>query len=124
MNGIRNGLGCRPAGCVLARLVVRAGSLTVEVFLSHLLARDIGRLHWLLTNQRCLGLGIRSMARVFTVRGVRFLLAGVLTAALAACFVGRAEAASVFSSSVASPSVFANSAASGARVVAGDRALL
>ena len=32
-------------GCVVARLVVRAGSLDLEVLLSHLLARDIGRLH-------------------------------------------------------------------------------
>ena len=53
------------------------------------------------------------MTRVFAVGGVRFLLAGVLTAALAACFVGRADAASIVSSS----------AASGASVVAGDRAL-
>jgi len=45
------------------------------------------------------------MTRVFAVGGVRFLLAGVLGLALAACFVGRAEAAS------------------GASVVAGDRAL-
>ena len=63
------------------------------------------------------------MARVLAVGGVRFVLAGVLVAALAACFVGRAEAASVFSSPFASPAVFANSAASGAQVVAGDRAL-
>ncbi len=57
------------------------------------------------------------MTRVMAFGGVRFLLAGVLTAALAACFVGRADAASVFSSS------FANSAASAPSVVAGDRAL-
>ena len=63
------------------------------------------------------------MARVLAVGGVRFVLAGVLVAALAACFVGRAEAASVFSSPFASPAVFANSAASAASVVVGDRAL-
>ena len=45
------------------------------------------------------------MTRVLGLSGVRFLLAGVLGLALAACFVGRAEAASV------------------ASVVAGDRAL-
>jgi len=45
------------------------------------------------------------MTRVLGLSGVRFLLAGVLGLALAACFVGRAEAAS------------------GASVVAGDRAL-
>ncbi len=57
------------------------------------------------------------MARVLRISGVRFLLAGVLALAVAACFVGRADAASVFSSSVARP------AASGASVVVGDRAL-
>jgi len=57
------------------------------------------------------------MTRVLAFGGVRFVVAGVLAFALAACFVGRAEAASVFSSSVAWP------AASGASVVAGDRAL-
>ena len=45
------------------------------------------------------------MTRVLGVSGVRFLLAGVLALAFVACFVGRAEAAS------------------GASVVAGDRAL-
>ena len=45
------------------------------------------------------------MTRVLGLSGVRFLLAGVLALALAACFVGRADAAS------------------GASVVAGDRAL-
>ena len=45
------------------------------------------------------------MTRVLGVSGVRFLLAGVLALAVAACFVGRAEAAP------------------GASVVAGDRAL-
>ncbi len=45
------------------------------------------------------------MTKVLGLSGVRFLLAGVLGLALAACFVGRAEAAS------------------GASVVAGDRAL-
>ena len=63
------------------------------------------------------------MARVLAVGGVRFVLAGVLALALAACFVGRADAASVFSSPVASPSVFAQSSASAASVVASDRAL-
>ncbi len=63
------------------------------------------------------------MARVLAVGGVRFVLAGVLVAALAACVVGRAEAASVFSSSFAAPSALANSAASAPSVVAGDRAL-
>jgi Fibronectin type III domain len=63
------------------------------------------------------------MTRVMAFGGVRFVLAGALAFALAACFVGRAEAASVFSSSFAAPAVFANSAAPGARVVAGDRAL-
>ena len=63
------------------------------------------------------------MTRFLAFGGVRFVLAGVLAFALAACFVGRAEAASVFSSSFAAPSVFADSAAPGARVVAGDRAL-
>jgi len=63
------------------------------------------------------------MTRVLAFGGARFVLAGALAFALAACFVGRAEAASVFSSSFAAPAVFANSAASGARVVAGDRAL-
>jgi hypothetical protein len=57
------------------------------------------------------------VARVLAVGGVRFVLAGVLAAALAACFAGRADAASVFSSSLA------NSAASAPSVVAGDRAL-
>ena len=63
------------------------------------------------------------MTRFLAFGGVRFVLAGALAFALAVCFVGRAEAASVFSSSFAAPAVFANSAASGARVVAGDRAL-
>jgi len=63
------------------------------------------------------------MKRVLAIGGVRFVLAGVLALALAACFVGRAEAASVFSSSFAAPSAFAQPAASGARVVAGDRSL-
>ena len=63
------------------------------------------------------------MARVLASGAVRFMLAGALIAALAICFVGRAEASSVFSSPFASPSVFANSAATGASVVAGDRAL-
>ena len=57
------------------------------------------------------------MSKVLASGAVRFMLAGALIAALATCFVGRAEASSVF----ASP--FANSAASGASVVAGDRAL-
>ena len=57
------------------------------------------------------------MARVLAFGGLRFVLAGVLAAALAACFVGRADA-----SSFSSPSV-AQSAAAGAQVVAGDRAL-
>jgi hypothetical protein len=63
------------------------------------------------------------MARVLAVGGVRFVLASVLVAALAACFVGRAEAASLFSSSFTARAVFADSAAPGARVVVGDRAL-
>ena len=63
------------------------------------------------------------MARVMAFGGARFVLAGVLVAALAACFVGRADAASVLSSSFASPAVFAQSSASAASVVAGDRAL-
>ena len=63
------------------------------------------------------------MTRFLAFGGVRFVLAGALAFALAVCFVGRAEAASVFSSSFAAPAVFANSAASGARVVVGDRAL-
>ena len=32
-------------GALLAHLVVQAGSLDLEILLSHLLARDIGRLH-------------------------------------------------------------------------------
>ena len=63
------------------------------------------------------------MTKVLASGAVRFMLAGALIAALATCFVGRAEASSVFSSPFASPSVFANSAATGASVVAGDRAL-
>ncbi|MEI7625195.1 MAG: fibronectin type III domain-containing protein, partial [Actinomycetota bacterium] len=63
------------------------------------------------------------MSKVLASGAVRFMLAGALIAALATCFVGRAEASSVFSSPFAAPSVFANSAASGASVVAGDRAL-
>jgi len=63
------------------------------------------------------------MTRFLAFGGVRFVLAGALAFALAVCFVGRAEAASVFSSSFAAPAVFANSAAPGARVVVGDRAL-
>ena len=63
------------------------------------------------------------MTRFLAFGGVRFVLTGALALALAACFVGRAEAASVFSSSFAAPAVFGNSAAPGARVVAGDRAL-
>ena len=47
----------------------------------------------------------------------KLLVAGVLAAALAACFLGRADA-----SSVSSPSA-AQSAATGVQVVAGDRAL-
>jgi len=54
------------------------------------------------------------MTRFLAFGGVRFVLAGMLAFALAACFVGRAEAASVFSSSFAAPAVFANSAAPGA----------
>ena len=57
------------------------------------------------------------MTRVLGLSGVRVLLAGVLALTVAACFVGRADASSVFSSSVARP------AASGASVVSGDRAL-
>ena len=57
------------------------------------------------------------MTRVLAFGGVRFVLAGVLAAALAACFVGRADA-----SSFSSPSV-AQSAASAPSVVVGDRAL-
>ena len=63
------------------------------------------------------------MARVLAVGGVRFVLVGVLVAALAACFVGRADAASVLSSSFASSAVFAQPSASAASVVVGDRAL-
>ena len=63
------------------------------------------------------------MARVLAFGGLRFVLAGVLAFALAAGFVGRADASSVFSSSFAAPAVFANPAAPGARVVASDRAL-
>ncbi len=63
------------------------------------------------------------MTKVLASGAVRFMLAGALIAALATCFVGRADASSVFSSPFASPSVFANSAASGASVVAGNRAL-
>jgi len=63
------------------------------------------------------------MTRFLAFGGVRFLVAGMLAFALAACFVGRAEAASIFSSSFAAPSAFAQPAVSGARVVAGDRAL-
>ena len=63
------------------------------------------------------------MARVLAFGGVRFVLAGALVAMFAVAFVGRADAASVLSSSVSSPSAVANSAASGAQVVAGDRAL-
>jgi len=63
------------------------------------------------------------VARVLAVGGVRFVLAGVLAAALAACFVVRAEAAPVFSSSFAAPAEFANSAGSGAQVAVGDRSL-
>ena len=57
------------------------------------------------------------MARVLTFGGLRFVLAGLLVAVLAACLVGRAEA-----SSVSSPS-FAQSAAAAPSVVVGDRAL-
>ena len=57
------------------------------------------------------------MTRVLAFGGVRFVLAGVLAAALAACSVGRADA-----SSFSSPSV-AQSAASAPSVVVGDRAL-
>jgi len=57
------------------------------------------------------------MTRVLGLSGVRLVLAGMLALAVAACFVGRAEAASVFSSSLSRP------AASGASVVVGDRAL-
>jgi len=53
----------------------------------------------------------------------RFVLAGVLVAALAACSVDRAAAAPVSSSPFAAPSAFARPAASAASVVAGDRAL-
>jgi hypothetical protein len=63
------------------------------------------------------------MARVLAFGGVRFVLAGALLAMFAAAFVGRADAASVLSSSGASPSAVANSAASAPSVVAGDRAL-
>ena len=63
------------------------------------------------------------MSKALSSGAVRFMLAGALIAALATCFVGRAEASSVFSSPFAAPSVFANSAATGASVVAGDRAL-
>ncbi|CAB4345573.1 unannotated protein [freshwater metagenome] len=51
------------------------------------------------------------------------MLAGAIVAVFAVSFVGRAEAASVFSSPFASPSVFAQPAASAASVVAGERAL-
>ena len=63
------------------------------------------------------------MTRVLAYGGVRFVLAGALAVVLAACFVGRADAASVFSSSFAAPSMFAQPAVAGAKVVAGDRAL-
>jgi len=45
------------------------------------------------------------MTRFLAFGGVRFLVAGMLAFALAACFVGRAEAASVFSSSLSRPSL-------------------
>ena len=63
------------------------------------------------------------MAKVLAFGGVRFVLAGALAWMFAVAFVGRAEAASVFSSSFAAPSVFAQPAGSSAQVVTGDRAL-